>query len=128
MKLIAILKTEQNQNIRYMIGSILSQIVEFDKPRSASSATIDEITGLLDDDSDGVRGFAANALGTIGPPAARAIPALVRALKRAEDEFIHPGQLGPSAFSGDDICEAFDKIGNTPAGVSCRDGYYDKMP
>src|SRR5258706_8793543 len=109
-KLIEILRTEQNENVRYMVASILPQVVEDDRARSTSPITIDEIAGLLGDRSDAVRGDAASALGVIGPPAARTVPLLVQALKRAEAEFIHPGQLGPSSFSGDQICVALERI------------------
>jgi len=110
---------EQSEYVRDDLSSMLPQMVEDEQPRSLSSGTVDEIASLLADDLDAVRANAAAALGTIGPPAARAVPVLMRALKRAEDEFIRPG-LRPGSFSGDQICEALQRIGTPQQDTPCQ--------
>src|SRR5262245_9655041 len=47
------------------------------------TASIDEIAGLLEDNSDAVRGRMAIALGNIGAPAKHTVPALEKAFVRA---------------------------------------------
>src|SRR6185436_5181378 len=54
-------------------------------------ATIDEIAGLLEDNSDAVRGRMAIALGNIGAPAKHTVPALEKAFVRAR-EYAAAGQ------------------------------------
>src|SRR5262245_43314477 len=54
-------------------------------------ATIDEIAGLLEDNSDAVRGRMAIALGNIGAPAKHTVPALEKAFVRAK-EYVASGQ------------------------------------
>ena len=125
MKLLEILHTEKDQGVRFMVGGILPQLVESGKPESI--ALVDELAGFLTDSNDAVRSDVASALGVIGPPAARTVPLLVQALKRAETEFIRPGQLGPSAFSGDQICMALERIGTTPSDAHCKYGIYSEM-
>ena len=128
-KLIGILRTERNENVRYIVASILPQIVEDEKPRSTNLITIAEIASLLSDESDAVRGDAALALGVAGPAAAKTVGRLVQALRRAEEEFIRPGEQAPSSFSGDQICAAFEQIGTTPPEAHCKYGtYWGKEP
>jgi len=118
--LIAKIRGEQDVNARYMLSFTLPDLVE----RQRDTSNIDAIASLLEDPSDAVRGFAASALARIGPAAARVTPMLATALLRAEREFIRPGELRPSAFSGDQICEALQSIGSAPTGVHCRNGFY----
>ncbi len=125
MKLLEILRTEKDHVVRFMVSGILPQLVEWGKPESI--ALIDELASFLTDSDDAVRGDAASALGVIGPPAARYVPLLVQALKRAETEFNRPGQLAPSAFSGDQICMALERIGTTPSDAHCKYGIYSEM-
>jgi len=125
-ELIVMIKTEQAFLARYELASRLPGLVDRQKTDPVDPAMVDAVTALLEDPLDGVRFFAALALGRIGPPAARVVPILATALKRAEDEFIRPGQLGPSSFSGDAICEAFERIGSTPTDAHCRSGFYGR--
>jgi len=124
MKLIEIVRTEQAPKVRNLVAGNLPQLVEWGKPDSTSAAMIDEFANLLGDRSDAVRANAASALGVIGRPAARTVPLLMQALRKAEAEYIHPGQLGPSSFSGDQICMALEQIGSTPTEAHCRYGKY----
>src|SRR5262245_20637083 len=95
--------------------------------------TIDEIAGLLEDNSDAVRGRMAIALGNIGAPAKHTVPALERAFVKAK-EYMAAGQrtqqpsigyrnygLGTSA---DSICFALAKL-EAPAPMGCIDGRYE---
>lgn len=49
-----------------------------------SDKLIDDIANLLSDEVDAIKSYAATGLGSIGPKARRAIPALERALKLAQ--------------------------------------------
>ena len=97
-------------------------------------ATIDEIAGLLEDNSDAVRGRMAIALGNIGAPAKHTVPALEKAFVRAK-EFVAAVQNNPAprmpgyrnyglATSADSICFALARLeAATPQG--CMDGRYE---
>jgi hypothetical protein len=70
---------------------------------------IDDLAGLLSDKDDVVRFWAALALGHVGPPAIRVVPALERALKEVEPA---PGSniIGPDLSSASAIRGALRKI------------------
>ena len=120
IKLIEIIRAEQDPNYRDFLAGNLPQLVEWGKPESTSSSVVDAVADLLDDTNDGVRGYAASALGAIGPAAARITPRLLEAMKRAEAEFIRPGELQPSFFSGESICETLQRIGATQRDTPCQ--------
>jgi len=100
-------------------------------------ATIDEIAGLLEDNSDAVRGRMAIALGTIGEPAKHTVPALEKAFARAR-EYVAAAQNNPQppsigyrnnglGTSADSICFALAKLeASVPPG--CMDGRYLPAP
>lgn len=99
-------------------------------------ATIDEIAGLLEDNSDAVRGRMAIALGNIGPAAKHTAPALEKAFVRAK-EYIAASQSSPQPSTGyrnyglgtsaDSICFALMRLeAALPPG--CRDGRYEPPP
>jgi hypothetical protein len=96
-------------------------------------ATIDEIAGHLEDNSDAVRGRMAIALGNIGPAAKHTVPALEKAFVRAK-ESLAAAQNNPQppisyrnfglGTSADSICFALLRLEATlPEG--CRDGRYE---
>lgn len=98
--------------------------------------TIDDIAGLLDDNSDAVRGRMAIALGNIGEPAKHTVPALEKAFVRAK-EYLTAAQNNPPPPSGyrnfgvgssaDSVCFALLKLeANLPPG--CKDGRYEPEP
>jgi hypothetical protein len=103
-------------------------------------ATIDEIAGLLEDDSDTVRGRMAIALGNIGPAAKHTAPALRKAFARAK-ELIAANQANPPAptapfnrnygfglgTSADSICFAMMRLEEFPPD-GCLDGRYQAEP
>lgn len=126
-ELIKSIKSEPRRNARYELASDLPDVVEHEQNAGAlDPTTVDQIATLLDDPWDGVRAFAALALGKVGQPASRATPLLIKALKRGEAEMLRPGELGPSYFSGDAICEAFEQIGSTPPDAPCMYGLYGR--
>jgi hypothetical protein len=98
-------------------------------------ATIDEIAGLLEDNSDAVRGRMAIALGNIGAPAKHTVPALEKAFVRARE--FAAGQNAPQpsigyrnfglGTSADSICFALAKL-EAPAPAGCVDGRYEPPP
>ena len=98
--------------------------------------TIDDIAGLLEDNSDAVRGRMAIALGNIGEPAKHTVPALEKAFARAKD-YIAAAQNNPQPAPGyrnfglgtsaDSVCFALLKLEATlPDG--CKDGRYEPEP
>jgi len=99
-------------------------------------ATIDEIAGLLEDNSDAVRGRMAIALGNIGEPAKHTVPALEKAFARAKD-YVAASQNSPQpavgyrnfglGTSADSICYALAKLeASVPPG--CVEGRYEPSP
>ena len=99
-------------------------------------ATIDEIAGLLEDNSDAVRGRMAIALGNIGEPAKHTVPALEKAFARAKD-YVAASQNSPQpavgyrnfglGTSADSICFALAKLeASVPPG--CVEGRYEPSP
>jgi len=99
-------------------------------------ATIDEIAGLLADNSDAVRGRMAIALGNIGEPAKHTVPALEKAFARAKD-YVAAAQNSPQpaigyrnfglGTSADSICFALAKLeASVPPG--CVEGRYEPSP
>lgn len=94
-------------------------------------ATVDEIAGLLEDNSDAVRGRVAVALGNIGESAKHTVPTLENAFVRAKE--YAGSQAGTrqtaagrnwAATSADSICFALAKLDATiPPG--CVDGRYE---
>jgi hypothetical protein len=99
-------------------------------------ATIDEIAGLLEDNSDTVRGRMAIAIGNIGPAAKHTVPALQKAFVRAK-EHIAAAQSNPPSpsapfnrnygygvgTSADSICFAMMRLEEFPPD-GCLDGRY----
>jgi hypothetical protein len=97
-------------------------------------ATIDEIAGLLEDNSDGVRGRMAIALGNIGPSAKHTVPALEKAFVRAKEHIADTQKNPPSptapfnrnyglGTSADSICFALMRLEVFPPD-GCLDGRY----
>lgn len=91
---------------------------------NVEAPVVDDMAGLLDDDVDLVRFYAAASLGFLGPSARRAIPALEEALARREQERgIVTGQ--PRAFttavsSVQAICVALRKIDLSRVPETCQ--------
>jgi len=95
-------------------------------------ATIDEIAGHLEDNSDVVRGRMAIALGNIGDAAKHTVPALEKAFVRAKEHVASTrGSPPPRGYrnygggtSADGICFALQRLeAASPPG--CVDGRYD---
>src|SRR5215471_1950917 len=95
-------------------------------------ATIDDMIALLDDKSDSVRGRMAIALGLIGEPAKRSVPALQKAFIKGKEivsdpQYKQPGPrpnaLFPGSSSADSICFALAKF-EVMGPPECVDGYY----
>ena len=72
-------------------------------------SVIDRLAELLSDDSDAVRYWVAASLGTIGPRAVRAVPALEEALRRVED-YRRSYLVGPSSDSKQFVLMALEAI------------------
>jgi hypothetical protein len=98
-------------------------------------ATIDDIASLLEDKSDTVRSRMAIALGNIGLPAKRTVPALEKAFVKAKDYMAEiksnpPVRFGipnyTGATSADSICFALMKL-EAPMPAGCTDGHYEQQ-
>lgn len=92
-------------------------------------ATIDAVAELLTNDVPSVRSDIARTLGSMGPVAVRAVPALQAALHREltkreqEEPSIHLIIRGPNAVGF--ICEAFELIGENPEPGICINGDFN---
>jgi len=122
-ELVAEISAEDDVYFRHELASALPEFVELEMERTGDTQIIDLTATLLEDPLDVIRGYAADALGRIGPRAGRVTPLLLEALRRGEAE-LPPTILAPSAFSGISICIALDKIGTTPRDSNCREGIY----
>jgi HEAT repeats len=117
------IRTERSIDIRMDIAQQLSTLIghlDHSDLLSLDSSVIDDIASLLTDRYDGVRMWAAAALGQIGAPAARAIPALERALKESEPV---PGSVvfGTGLRSDMAIRPALQKITGKSEGPARRE-------
>jgi HEAT repeat protein len=117
------IRTERSIDIRMDIAQQLSTLIghlDHSDLLSLDSSVIDDIASLLTDRYDGVRMWAAAALGQIGAPAARAIPALERALKESEP-VPGSGVIGPDLSSDMAIRPALQKITGKSEGPARRE-------
>lgn len=113
-------------------AQILVAIVRRMDASMIDKATIDEIAGLLEDNSDTVRGRMAIALGNIGEPAKYTVPALLKAFEKSK-EAAAEAQNNPQASprirnfglgtSADSICFALMRLESFPP-EGCLDGRY----
>jgi HEAT repeat protein len=91
---------------------------------NVEAPVVDDMAGLLEDNADLVRFYAAASLGFLGPSARRAIPALEKALERREGERgIVSGQprVFTSAVSSvQAICAALTKIDLSRVPSTCQ--------
>lgn len=112
-RLITQIQTEQSPRIRWDLAQQLSDLVRRADPADINTDVIDHIAGLLSDRADFVRLWAAVALGNIGPPARRAIPALEKAL--SELPVLYSGAvMQPALDSSGAIVPALRKIRGEP--------------
>jgi hypothetical protein len=126
------IKAERDQDAREGWARRLVNAIQRTNVAIIDDATIDDISSLLDDESDQVRGRIAMVLAAIGPRAARAAPALNVAFVRATDHILAVQRQnftnsGFDVFTGhtsaDEICFAFQQT-MTPAPRDCFNGYY----
>lgn len=115
-------------------AQLLAALVRRMDVSAIDRATIDEIAGLLEDNSDAVRGRVAIALGNIGQPAKHTVPALEKAFVRAK-EHIAASQNNPQpaygyrnyglGTSADSICFALQRLEAATIPAGCVDGRYE---
>ena len=113
-------------------AQILVAIIRRMDASAIDKATIDEIAGLLEDNSDTVRGRMAIALGNIGPAAKYTVPALLKAFERSKEaaaNSVNNPQASPMirnyglGTSADSICFALMRLEAFPPD-GCLDGRY----
>ena len=109
------IRTEPNGDIRRQHTARLAEYIaaESNGTVKLEPRTIDGIAGLLADEEDWVRFYAAASLGFVGSDARRALPQLERALDRAKGTATL-GAGAPEIFGGlgsaNAICAAIGKI------------------
>jgi hypothetical protein len=108
---IARIETESLTNSRVNLALDLEGYVKLHLACSRYRDVIDDISSLLNDDSEGVRFAAAQALGDIGPNAQRAVPALIRVMKRSDAiNEADPSTILPVTDSGRAARDAMHRI------------------
>ena len=122
-EMLAEIRSEPEGTLRGQFTARLAEYVAAQRNGATrlEARTIDDIAGLLADEDDWVRFYAAASLGFVGPGARRALPQLERALDRARGvATLGPGSPGVFAglSSANAICTAIGKIdlGRKPAG------------
>lgn len=113
--LIAEVRAEPDGTLRGQSTAHLAEYIAAERNGATrlEPRTIDDIAGLLSDEEDWVRFYAAASLGFVGPNARRALPQLERALDRATGTATL-GAGTPEIFGGlnsaNAICAAIGKI------------------
>lgn len=106
------IKSESPSLQKEVDGSALAIMVKHQDFMLIRSSEIDAIAVLLSDNDDVVRGYAAIALGNIGPPARRAAPQLMKAFRERECQI---GDL----TSTDAMLPVFSRIGEPRPELRC---------
>jgi hypothetical protein len=126
------IRSEPDNVVRERLAYDLVSDVAWMPPSMIGDEAINRIIDLLNDDSDAVRGNVAMAIGTIGPRARKATPALENALELArqymtyiqERNFVNSGvPIFTGTSSATDICMALKDIG-APSPPDCFDGWF----
>jgi hypothetical protein len=113
------LASEKAGGARFEKSMILADRIEDSGPVCVTASDIEVLTNQLRDEDDSVRGSAAAIIGSIGPAARAAIPALERALAERPCENRNLSSAGA-------IRVALKKLGENPPEVtpfSCRNSY-----
>ena len=114
-QLLGEIRSEPDGNLRSQHTARLAEYIAAEPGGAVKleARTIDDIAGLLADEEDWVRFYAAASLGFVGAGARRALPQLERALDRAKG-IATLGARTPGIFGGlgsaNAICAAIGKI------------------
>jgi hypothetical protein len=120
--LITRIKSDPNNSQQKISDSQkLPKLVSAANPESISDEVIDSLISLLKDDDDIVRFNTAKTLGSIGPRAKQAVPALESALKRIQSELSNKMWTGTS--SEYEICPAIQNITKKEIAPGCAVSY-----
>jgi hypothetical protein len=104
-------KSQSDLDSRITLALDLAAYVKTHSNCGRYQGIVDEIASLLNDNTDGVRFAAAMALEDIGPRAQRAVPALIRAMRRSDAILdSDPSTVLPASYSGTAIRRALRKI------------------
>ena len=126
-------RSESDPVVREEAAAKLVRDIQRINRASIDEATIDELIGLLNDDSDAVRYRIAMAIAATGPRARRAAPALENAFELAKQNIVYIQHRnfilsGVDYYTGtsstDPICFALQEIG-APALPGCVDGHFE---
>lgn len=105
------INSESDRGKRIDLSTELAFYVRDHPDCKNGSKIVDDLVTLLSDKVDGVRMGAAMALGYIGPPAMRAVPALEKAVKESDAIMdADPDTVLPVNSSGEEAREALRKI------------------
>lgn len=122
-ELINTIRTAKVLGDRYIAAQELPSVTSQLDPMAISDATVNSITALLNSDEVFVVHYAALALASIGPKAARAIPQLQAALGRVRQMRARAGFSVNPQGAEEGVCLALDRLG-APDPPDCEDGQY----
>jgi hypothetical protein len=114
---------EKRDELAYKLHVRFDDLSDAKAMDTVDDRAIDPLIGLLDDESDIVRGYAAEALGGFGLRAQRAVPSLERALRRQSEEdkrLPYPVWFGTDSI--DYIVPALKSVQGIPQDVDYETG------
>jgi len=115
--------TTSDAQDRDILAGRLERLLLLLQPAEVSVSTIDEVSGLLGDDSDYVRWKVSFALSFMGPKASSTIPALKQALVRFRDDEAaferEQGHPRAGVTSGYTICQTLMTLSKDPLPADC---------
>jgi len=126
-------KSEPDPIVRERAAAELASDIQQTDRASLENATIGDLMGLLNDDSDAVRYRVAMAIAAAGPRARSAAPALENAFELAKQYMLYIQHRnfivsGVDYYTGtssvDPICFALQEIG-APGLPGCVDGHFE---
>ena len=122
-ELINTIKTSQILGDRYIAAQELPNVVSQLQPSQVNDMTVTTLTALLTSQEIFVVHYAALSLASLGPRAARAIPALQAAMGKVREQRARVGfQVNPQGAE-EGLCLALERTG-APEPPDCENGQY----
>ena len=122
-ELINTIKTSQILGDRYIAAQELPNVVSQLQPSQVNDMTVTTLTALLTSQEIFVVHYAALSLASLGPRAARAIPALQTAMGKVREQRARVGfQVNPQGAE-EGLCLALERTG-APEPPDCENGQY----
>ena len=114
---------DKRDDLAYKLHICFYDLYEVKAMNRVDDSVVDSLMGLLDDDDDFVRGYAAEGLGQFGLRAQKAVPALERALRRQSEvdkRLPYPVRFGTDSI--DYIVPALKRVQGIPQDVDYETG------